>query len=161
MAIVIDLSGQVDGAFTIEDDGVGGNATSIVRRPDGTILATFSHPADSLTIISRAGQSVIFNPTDAFTTTNITIGSLVTASQRPDAIQIGNVVTGGIVTLTTGGTISEFFSDAVNDVTAGTLLMLSGTGIGAGNAIETQVAVLEAESTTGGINRCESSQNAK
>ena len=152
MAIIIDLSGQVDGEFTIEDDGIVGNNTSIVRRPNGTIATTFVHPADSLTIISRPGQNVTFNTTDAFTTTNITIGSLVTAGLRPDGIKIGNLVTGGIATFTTSGAITEFGSDAANDVTAGTLLMLAGTGIGAGNAIETQVATLEAESTTGGIN---------
>jgi Ca2+-binding RTX toxin-like protein len=152
VATIINLSGQPNGVYTIEDDGIAGNGTSVLRGPDGTILATFAHPADALSVISRAGQSVNVNITDSLTTANVTIGSLTTPDQNPDNIQIGSLTTSGIVTLAARGSISELGSDGGSDIVAGRLFMDAGTGIGALNAIETQISVLEAESVTGGIN---------
>ena len=116
MAITLDISGQADGTFTIEDDGIPGNGTSVVRRPNGTILSTFAHPSDALTIISRPGQTVIFNVIDSLTTANVTIGSLTTPGQRPDAIENGGVLTSGVLTLTAQLKISEFGADAATDL---------------------------------------------
>jgi len=152
MPIAIDLSGQGDGTFTIEDDGTPGNNTSIVRRPNGTILTTFVHPADSVTILSRPGQNVIVAFTDSLGAANLTVGSLNVPGQRPDTILVGAVNTTGIVTLGANNAVNELGSDAATDIVAGKLFIDAGTGIGAFNAIETQVATLEAESVTGGIN---------
>ena len=152
MAITLNIQGEVNGTFTLEDDGTPGNGISVLRRPDGTIFSTFVHPGDALTLISRAGQNIVFNAIDSFTTANITIGSLTVPSQRPDSISIGGLLTSGVVTLTANGAISEFGRDAGTDIIAGKLFMDAGSGIGAFNAIETQVSVLEAESVTGGIN---------
>jgi hypothetical protein len=152
MSITIDLSSLADGIYTVDDDGTPGNGISVVRRPNGTILTSFAHPSDALTFISRPGQSINFNVTDSLTTANVTIGSLTDSSQRPDTIQIGNVVTSGAVTLTANNDISEFGSDSGTDIVAGKLFLDAGSGVGLFNAIETQTAQLEAESLTGGIN---------
>jgi hypothetical protein len=49
--------------------------------------------------------------------------------------------------------ILESASDSAADIVASTLLLSAVTGVGtAANALETQVGVLEAETTTGGIN---------
>lgn len=152
MAITIDLSSLGNGTYTIEDDGTPGNGTSVVRDPLGNIITTFAHPADQLTIVSRAGQDINVNITDSLTTANFTIGSLTTPSQNPDNIRIGGVLTSGTVTLAANNTVDEWGSDGATDIVAGTLLIDAGSGIGTGgNFIETQVSTLEAESVSGGI----------
>lgn len=154
MAITINLAILGNGTYTIEDDGTPGNGTSVVRDPLGNIITTFAHPADALTIISRAGQSLNINITDSLTTANFTVGNIdnAFASQRPDWIQIGGVLTSGTVTLTANQYVDEWGSDGATDIVAGALLIRAGTGIGRnGNFIETQVSALEAESNTGGI----------
>jgi len=151
MAITIDLSVLGDGAYTIQDDGIPGNGTSVVLDPLGNVIVTFAHPADSLTILSRPGQSLNVNITDSLTTANVTIGSLTNAAVTPDSINIGGLLTSGVVTLAALGAISEWGSDSSADIIAGTLLIEAGTGIGIGNAIETQVSLLEAESAAGGV----------
>jgi Ca2+-binding RTX toxin-like protein len=151
MAVTIDLSSLGDGAYTIQDDGIPGNGTSIVLDPLGNIIGIFAHPADTLTILSRPGQSLNIDITDSLTTANVTVGSLTNAAVTPDSISIGSILTSGIVTLAAAGAISELGSDAGADIIAGTLLMDAGTGIGIGNAIETQASFIEAESFTGGV----------
>lgn len=152
MAITIDLSALGDGIYTIEDDGTPGNGTSVVRDPLGNIVTTFAHPADSLTVLSRAGQSLNINITDSLTTANFTVGSLTNAAVRPDNVNIGGVLTSGTVTLTANGTVNEWGSDGATDIVAAALAIDAGTGVGTqGNAIETQVSALEAESAAGGI----------
>lgn len=152
MAITIDLSVLGNGNYTIEDDGTPGNGVSVVRDPDGNVVTFFAHPADSLTILSRAGQSISVNITDSLTTANFTVGSLTDASVRPDTINIGGVVTSGTVTLAANDTVNEWGNDGSTDVVAGTLLIEAGNGIAGDNALETQVSVLEAESAAGDIN---------
>ena len=151
MAITIDISAGPTGTWTVEDDGTLGNNTSVVRRPDGTIFTTFVHPADAVTIVSKAGQSINVNIIDSLTTANFTIGSLTVPASNPDSIQIGGVLTSGVVTLAARNAITEFGSDASSDIIAGKVFLDAGSGIGAGNAIETQTGVLEAESVNGGI----------
>jgi Ca2+-binding RTX toxin-like protein len=152
MAITIDLSALGNGTYTVEDDGTPGNGVSIIRDSLGNIVTTFAHPADSLTIIGRAGQNLNINITDSLTTANFTVGSLTSPSARFDNVNVAAVLTSGTVTLTANGTINEFGSDAATDIIAGALLLDAGTGIGTGgNFIETQVSALEAESVTGGI----------
>ena len=154
MAITIDLSILGNGTYTIEDDGIPGNGTSVVRDPFGNIVTTFAHPADALTILSRPGQNININIIDSLTTANFTIGNIdnAFASQRPDNVQIGGVLTSGAVVLTANQAVTEWGGDGATDIVAGSLLVRAGTGIGTGgNFIETQVSALEAESTTGGI----------
>lgn len=152
MAITIDLSTLGPGTYTIEDDGTPGNGTSVVRDPTGAIIQTFLHPADQLTVISKVGQNININVTDSLTTANFTVGSLTDLSINPDNIQIGGVLTSGTVTLAARNTINEWGSDAATDIVAGKLYLDAANGIGlGGNAIETQVSLLEAESITGGI----------
>jgi hypothetical protein len=119
MATTIDLSGEVDGTFTIEDDGTPGNGVSVIRRPDGTILTGFLHPSDALTILSRAGQSIDINITDSLTTANVTIGSLTNAAVNPDEIKVGAMLTSGVVTLAARGGVSELGDDVGADIVAG------------------------------------------
>jgi hypothetical protein len=151
MAITIDLSSLGDGTYSIEDDGTLGNGTSVVRDPFNNIVTTFAHPADTLTILSRAGQSININFTDSLTPADFIVGSLTTPSQNPDVINVGEIVTSGTVTLAANFNVNEFGSDASQDIVAGELFIDAGTRVGGGNAIETQVSVLEAESVTGGI----------
>jgi Ca2+-binding RTX toxin-like protein len=150
--VIVDISAGPGGTWTIEDDGTAGNGTSVVRRPDGSIFQTVVHPADQLTFLSRAGQSIVVNITDSLGAANFTIGSLSTPTANPDNIMVDNVGTSGRVALRANLAISEFGSDPSADIIAGTLLMKAGTGIAAFNQFETIVSVVEAETETGGIN---------
>jgi Ca2+-binding RTX toxin-like protein len=152
MPITINLAAFGDGTYSIEDDGTIGNGTSVIRNALGTIVSTFVHGSDSVTILSRAGQSFNVNLFDAVGG-DFTIGSLSTAASRPDNVWIGSLAAGGTVTLTANGEIGESGNDPGIDLTANTLLLLAGAGIGQrGRVIETRVSFLEAESASGGIN---------
>ena len=152
MAITIDLSTLGTGTYTIEDDGTPGNGTSVVRDPLGNIITTFAHPADQVRVISKIGQNININITDSLTTADLIVGSLTVPSENPDNINIGGVLTSGTVTLAARVQVNELGSDSATDIVAGKLFIDAGTGVGTGgNAIETQVSVLEAESVTGGI----------
>jgi Ca2+-binding RTX toxin-like protein len=152
MATTIDISGYANGSYTIADDGAAGNGMSAVIRSDGTIIATFSHSDGDITILSRAGQSLSLNITDPLNTANFTVGSLSNAAASPDSITVDNIQTSGIVTLVARETIMEAGSDAATDISAGGVVLLAGSGIGAAaNALETKVATLEAQTNTGGI----------
>src|SRR5688572_16925832 len=54
MAITIDISTGIDGEWTLQDNGNGADATSEVRDPNGNFFQAIPHPADSITILSRA-----------------------------------------------------------------------------------------------------------
>ena len=41
------------GTYTIDDDGIRGNNTSVVRNSSGTVFIPFVHPADAMTFIAR------------------------------------------------------------------------------------------------------------
>ncbi|MGV3492957.1 MAG: hypothetical protein ACO1OY_03740 [Ramlibacter sp.] len=152
MAITIDLSVLGDGTYTIEDDGTPGNGTSVVRDPLGNIVTTFAHPADSLTVVSKAGQNIRIDITDSLAAANFTVGSLTDPSQRPDNVRIGGVQTSGTVTLTANNMVTEWGSDAGRDIIAAALAIEAGNGVGtAGNRVETQASALEAESASGVI----------
>src|SRR5687767_3723089 len=118
MPVFIDLAGLSNGTYTIEDDGTPGNNTSLVRGPAGNIVTTFVHPADDLTILSRPNQSIVVNFTDVLGTANLTIGNVFSSVQSPDSLQIGSVLTSGVVTLSTRGAISEFGNDPDLDIVA-------------------------------------------
>ena len=126
--------------------------TSEVRDPNGALFTSFAHPADSVTLLSRAGQNVTVNLTEPLGTASLIIGSLTSTTVRPDQIFVNRVSTSGNVTLTANQAITEAVGDVGNDIVANQLLLDAGTGIGtSGNPIETQVLQLEGESVTGGI----------
>jgi hypothetical protein len=139
MPLIFDLSANpLNGTYTIEDDGIPGNGVSLIRDPNG-VVTLFVHPADALTIISRAGQNIDVNITDSLTTADFTIGSLTSSSPNPDNIRMAGILTSGTVTLGANNDIAEWGSDGATDIIAGNLFMKAGGGIGpAANAIETR-----------------------
>jgi Ca2+-binding RTX toxin-like protein len=147
------------GTFTIDDNGIPGDNTSVIRDGNGTVIFTFLHPADALTFrVSTPGVNLIVNFTDSLNAADFTIGSLdpdplIGPAQTPDSIVMHNIRTTGNVTLVSNGSIVEGGNDAAADIVAGSLVMSAQTGVGTiGNAIETQTGLLEAETVTGGIN---------
>ena len=151
-SVLILLSGFAPGTYFVEDDGIAGNGIAQLRQPDGGIIA-FGIPTEFLTVTASAGRSVVFNLTE-WGAANINVGNLTDAAQNPDSIAVRAINgTTGAVTLVSNGAITELGSDAAPDIVAGTLILSAATGVGtAGNAIETQIAQLEAETATGGIN---------
>ena len=60
MPLTITLS--VADTYTIEDDGIRGNGTSVLRSSSGAILLTIAHPADSINFIATVpGINLVFN----------------------------------------------------------------------------------------------------
>ncbi|MGQ0590654.1 MAG: hypothetical protein ACT4N8_14205 [Sphingosinicella sp.] len=152
MAITVTFS--TAGSFTIEDDGIPGNNTSIVRRDsDGAILAVIPHPADSLTFRATVpGVNLTFNVTDSFGSGVLTVGSLTNSAETPDSIVVRNILSSSSVTLVSNSSITEGGSDFAADIVASSIILSALSGVGTpGNAIETQTGLLEAETTTGGI----------
>lgn len=145
MSITIHLSSLGDGICTVEDDGTPGNGFSVIRDPFASLVT------DSLAFLSRSGQSLNVNLTDSLTTADFSIGSLTSTAVNPDSIGLAAILTSGTVTLAAAGTITEWGMDGATDIIAGVLLLDAGSGIGSGNAIETQVSLIEAESVIGGI----------
>lgn len=141
------------GTYIIDDDGVRGNNTSVVRDASGTILFPFVHPGDTIDFIAEvAGITFVFNTADSFGTANVTVGSLTDTALTPDAIIVRQIRTDAFLTLAADNTITEGGSDPAADLIAAGVILSAGTGIGsAANPIETQVTFLEAQSTTGGI----------
>jgi Ca2+-binding RTX toxin-like protein len=72
----------------------------------------------------------------------------------PAFVPLASTIAGaGDVLLVSNSNITEVFNDAAPDIVANTLILSASTGVGtAGNALETQVGTIEAETTTGGIN---------
>ena len=103
--MAITLTFAIAGSYTIEDDGIPGNATSIVRRDsDGAILATLPHPADSLTIrASVPGVNLTFNVTESFGSGMRAVGNLVEPHQTPDSIVVMNIRSSSAVTQVSNG----------------------------------------------------------
>lgn len=140
------------GAYTIDDDGILGNNTSVIRDSAGVVIFTFVHPADALGItVSVPGVTLTINILDSLGAADVTFGNPADPAASPDSIAVRHMSTTGDVVLAATGAITEAGSDAAPDITAGTLVLSAGTGIGAGNALETRTGVLEAETTTGGI----------
>jgi len=141
------------GTYTIEDNGVPGDNTSVIKDESGTVIFTFIHPVDSLGFtVSAPGVNLVVNITDSLGAADFTIGSLTDPAVTPDSIVVQNVNTTGTVTLVSNGSITEGGNDAAADIVAGELILSAQTGVGTSvNAIDTQVAALEAETVTGGI----------
>jgi Ca2+-binding RTX toxin-like protein len=141
------------GTYFLEDDGIAGNNFSQIRFPNGTTVS-FEHPTDDLFFDpSVAGITLVVDLTDSLGTSRFTTGDFTDPLQSPDFIKVNNIVTTAGVTLVANNGITEFSADVGADITASSLILSATTGIGtAGNAIETQVGTIEAETTTGGIN---------
>jgi Ca2+-binding RTX toxin-like protein len=141
------------GNYTLEDNGIPGDNTSVIKDGTGTVIFTFAHPADSLAFtVSTPGVNITVNLTDSLGAANLTIGSLTDPAVTPDSIKVQSVRTTGTVTLVSNGSITEAGSDAAADIVAGQLVLSAQTGVGTGaNALETQVSALEAETMSGGI----------
>ncbi len=149
----LNLIFTTSGNYTLDDDGIAGNNTSVIRDATGAVIFTFLYPADSLSFTAGAPSvNLTVNLTDTLGAANFTIGSLTSATASLESITIGNVRTTGFATLAATGTIAELGSDAGADLVASQAILSAGTGIGApGNAIETQASFIEARTDTGGI----------
>src|SRR6187551_1024315 len=96
------------GSYTVEDDGVRGNAISVVRDASGAIVLTFAHPSDSMTFATlTSGVHLAFNTADSFGTANVTVGDLSNPAASPDSIVLRALRTDGSATLVSNGTITE------------------------------------------------------
>jgi hypothetical protein len=150
----LDLIFITPGNYSVEDDGIPGNNTSVIRDGTGAVIFTFAHPADSLGFTtSTPGVNVNVNLTDTLGTANFSIGNPTSAAASPDSISITTIRTGGVVTLVSNDAITELGSDISADIVASQIILGANAGVGtAGNAIETQTSAIEAETTTGDIN---------
>ena len=74
------------GNFTIEDDGIPGNNTSVIKDGDGNVIFTFVHPADALGFtVSTPGVNLTINITDSLGTADFTIGNLTNPAASPSS----------------------------------------------------------------------------
>jgi hypothetical protein len=142
------------GNFIVDDDGIPGNNTSAVRDGSGGLLFPFSHPADSLTLTAETpGVNLTLNFFDTLGAADFFVGALADPAQNPNSVVVKRIDTTGDVTLVSNAKITEGGADAAADIVAGTLLLSASEGVGTpSNALETQVGIIEAETTTGGIN---------
>src|SRR5688500_15054485 len=141
------------GNWIIEADDLPGNNRSRIRNLDTGTFQDFTHAADSITFLAGgAGVNLTVDFGDALGAASFTVGSLVDGSQSPRSVAIRNVETTGRVTLA-ARTIGEGSdADAAPDIVAGELVLSAFQGIGtSGNAIETMVSRLEAETEFEGI----------
>lgn len=139
---------------TLNDDGVYGNNTSVVRNGFGQVIYTFIHPADSIVFTTNGTPNINFNVnfTDSLGAANFTLGNLISPATSFNAITVNKIQTSGIVTLVANQAITESGHDVGVDITAISLILSAVTGIATpANALETQVSTLEAETVTGGI----------
>ena len=144
----------VPGNYTIEDDGIRGNNTSVIRDSTGAIIDTIVHPADAISFVTiTPGVHLTFNVADSFGLATVTVGNLSDAAASPDSIVVRHLRSENLVTLVSNGSITEGGNDAAADLVVNSLIMSAVTGIGTpANAIETQTLLLEAETNDGGIN---------
>ncbi len=142
------------GTYTIEDDGIPGNAAGVVRDSSGAVLFPIVYPSDTQTFIAEvSGVNLIFNTLDSFGTANIEVGSMTDFAQTPDSIAIRYLRTDAFATLVSNGWIRESGNDAAPDILAAALVASADSGVGtAANRLETQIVFIETETNTGGIN---------
>ena len=139
------------GDYLLGDDGIPANNFSQITFPNGTPVS-FEHPTDDLFAApSAAGINLTVQLVDSFGTSRITLGSLTDPLARLETLRIGAMETAAGVVLAANSKIEEFGADAAPDILAASVAMLAGTGIGTQGPIELQVGILEAQTTTGGI----------
>ena len=81
------------GAYTIDDDGILGNNTSVIRDAAGVVIFTFVHPADALGFtVNVPGVTLTINILDSLGAADVTFGNPADASspgnnlrRRPEA----------------------------------------------------------------------------
>src|SRR5688572_7054687 len=96
------------GTFTIDDDGIPGNNTSVIRDSNGVVVFSFLHPADALIFtVNTPGVNLIINFTDSLGAADFSIGSLTDSTVTPDSVVMQNVRTTGDVTVVSNTTITE------------------------------------------------------
>src|SRR5688572_28563922 len=82
-AMPLSFSIVAAGNYTIEDDGIPGNNTSVIRDANGNIIFTFIHPADALTITAGVPcVNLTVNFTDSLNAASFTLGSLTDSAQN-------------------------------------------------------------------------------
>src|SRR6186997_1697987 len=88
------------GNYTIEDDGIRGNNTSVIRDSSGVIVTTFVHPSDTLAFSTiTPGVHLTFNVGDSFGSANVTVGALGDLAASPDSIVVRQMRTDAFMTL--------------------------------------------------------------
>jgi len=149
----LDLTFTTPGNYTIEDNGIAGDGISVIKDGIGNVIFTLVHPADALILRASAGVNLTLNITDSLGAANLSVGLFAFPDSNPDNILVRHIETTGTVTLISDGYIREAGPDSGADIIAGSLALSAAIGVGSDtDAIETQVANLEAETNTGGIN---------
>ncbi len=73
----LDLIFITPGNYTLEDNGIPGDNTSVIKDGSGAVIFTFVHPADSLSFTaSTPGVNITINLTDSLGAADFRIGSL-------------------------------------------------------------------------------------
>src|SRR5688572_28570825 len=126
---LINLS--MTGAYILEDDGIIGNATSRLRRPDGSVV-TIVHPLSLLKFTaSEPGVTLVFNMTDSLDGARLIVGALTDSSLSPQDIIVNQLASDTTVTLAATGRIYDTVAnEAFPDLYAARLIMSAGSGIG-------------------------------
>ena len=138
------------GDYVFTDNGVPGDNTFSIFR-DGAPYFDVVPPPDDLHFIDTIADVDIFlDLVDPILTTTFRIGAFG-SSTSPDNIYVDALEAGVEVLLFAEGQIAEWGADAATDLTGEGMSLAAETGIGAGGAIEVETAVLEAQTTTGGI----------
>src|SRR5262245_19873108 len=88
----LDLIFLSPGTYTLEDDGILGNNTSVIKDASGAVIFTFLHPADSLSFTaSSPGVNIVVNFSESLGAANFRIGSLTDAAATPDSVVVNKV----------------------------------------------------------------------
>jgi len=158
--------------ITLSDDGMPGDGVSMIDSTLGEVVM-FVHPTSSLTIDAGDGDDTVdLAGLDSTFAGSITVnggadsdtvsvsgdinanGGTISVGEGGDVESVsfdgGALITSGDVTVFSTGAIAD--NDAGNDVTADTVALRSGTGVGSGaNALDTTVNAVEADGGTGGV----------
>src|SRR5688572_7606048 len=118
---LINLS--MSGTYILEDDGIVGNATSQLRRPDGSVVEIV-HPLSLLKFTSsEPGVTLVFNMADSLDSARLTVGDLTNSSLSPQNIVINQLASDTTVTLAATGAIYDTVpNEAVPDLYAARLI---------------------------------------
>lgn len=153
MSLSVFFGGVGPDTIIIQDNGDPTDGVFVIHSVNGQFgdLA-YAIPADSLSLYFGPDQQVIWNLDEDLGAMNLTIGSLTNSADNPTQVTIDQINTTGAVVIAANGAINELGSDAGVDITAASVALSAGSGVGNLGAIETQVSSIEAETNTGGIN---------
>jgi hypothetical protein len=122
--------------------------------PTAQVNSGAAGPLEAIDFANKANVTVQAGGGDTATLTinaAASLGGTNLTVTGPDAINVDGVITTGTVTLSATGPIAEVTTDADADITATSLMLNAGTGIGTGHVIETQISNLQAQTGSGGI----------